>query len=68
MGYGGFISVWDISDIVKPRKVANIATDGIIMHYLVIRGNFLYACAGNDGIVIFDIANPRYPQRIISIP
>ena len=58
------ITVWDISDVKKPKKVAEIADPNATVHNLYIVNNFAYVSYYNAGFKIYDVSDPRRPVLI----
>jgi choice-of-anchor B domain-containing protein len=55
------ITVWDIRDFDRPKKVTEIFDFTATVHNLYIIGNFAYVSYYSAGVKIFDISNPEFP-------
>jgi hypothetical protein len=54
------LDIIDVSDPMKPQRIANIKTSDVIGDVFV-RDNHAYITAGKEGLHIIDITHPAYP-------
>ena len=52
------ITVWDISNLDNPEKVASYDDTSATVHNLYVRGNYAYVSYYTAGMKIFDISDP----------
>lgn len=57
------VRVVDISNIASPVVVTTIQTGNAVKD-VAVDGNYLYVALGSDGVDIYDISNPTFPQLL----
>ena len=55
------ITIWDISNVNQPQKVAEIADPNATVHNIYIVKKFAYVSYYNAGFKIYDVSDPRKP-------
>lgn len=54
----------DISDPTRPRILSSFVVPGNSIRDLELHGNHLLAAAGNGGLVVYDVTEPRHVEQI----
>ncbi|HAD82200.1 MAG: hypothetical protein A2509_00670 [Candidatus Edwardsbacteria bacterium RIFOXYD12_FULL_50_11] len=60
-GFGGGIFIFDVDTPSMPVKIGEVATDGYMIHQIVINNGHAYLACYDKGLWIADISDPHKP-------